>query len=245
MSTVQKTYITIRDKKIPAKIYRENRRNVRASIGKNAAILRMPRLLNAEQQREQLKWFTEWVDEQFEKNDNLSRRFHGRQYKDGDTLVVGEREYLLRFEFHDRKTHHAKLHNQNIVLQLSKHDSPAHLQKSIRHLLSRVVAKDFHQEISRRVMELNQLYFQKEINSVNLKFNQSNWGSCSSKRNVNLSTRLLFAPATVIDYVIIHELAHLIEMNHSKRFWALVATAMPDYKEKEKWLRDNGRKCDF
>ncbi|MCB0682671.1 MAG: M48 family metallopeptidase, partial [Saprospiraceae bacterium] len=65
------------------------------------------------------------------------------------------------------------------------------------------------------------------------------------KRNINLSTRLLFAPPKVIDYVIIHELAHLVEMNHSRRFWDLVAAAMPDYEEQEKWLKKFGHRCDF
>ena len=66
------------------------------------------------------------------------------------------------------------------------------------------------------------------------------FGSCSSKRNINIAYRLLFAPREVFRYVCLHELAHLKEMNHSKRFWSLVAGAMPDYKGHEKWLRDSG-----
>jgi len=119
------------------------------------------------------------------------------------------------------------------------------LNKSIRHLLSRVIANDFLPEIEQRVYELNQKYFQKNIKRVYLKYNKSNWGSCSSKGNINLSTRLLFAPSQVIDYVIIHELSHLIEMNHSPRFWKIVRDIMPNYEEQEKWLKVNGAKCDF
>jgi predicted metal-dependent hydrolase len=78
-----------------------------------------------------------------------------------------------------------------------------------------------------------------------LKYNQTNWGSCSTRGNINLSTRLLFAPDDVIDYVIIHELAHLLEMNHSNRFWNIVKKAMPEYREKEVWLKKNGHLCDF
>ncbi|MDV7393186.1 M48 family metallopeptidase, partial [Arthrospira platensis SPKY1] len=77
------------------------------------------------------------------------------------------------------------------------------------------------------------------------KYNSSNWGSCSSGRNINLSTRLLFAPPAVQDYVIIHELAHLVELNHSDRFWKLVSEIMPDYEEKEKWLKEYGHLCEF
>jgi hypothetical protein len=53
------------------------------------------------------------------------------------------------------------------------------------------------------------------------------------------------APDDILEYVCIHELAHLCEMNHSPRFWALVKKAMPDYKEKEKWLKANGDTCFF
>lgn len=107
------------------------------------------------------------------------------------------------------------------------------------------MAADFLPEIRKRVFELNDLYFQQPIQDVRLKYNSTNWGSCSAGRNINLSTRLLFAPDDVRDYVIIHELAHLVELNHSDRFWKLVSEVMPDYEEKEKWLRKNGHLCEF
>ena len=151
----------------------------------------------------------------------------------------------MKFNFSDRRTHNGKLKNGVITLDLSLGDQETHLQKSIKHLLSRLVAQDFMPSITRKVNELNRIHFQKPIKSVSLKYNQTNWGSCSSKGNVNLSTRLLFAPEEVIDYVIIHELAHLTELNHSPRFWKLVSDAMPDYKEKEKWLKEHGRHCNF
>ncbi|MGB3529596.1 MAG: M48 family metallopeptidase, partial [Saprospiraceae bacterium] len=62
---------------------------------------------------------------------------------------------------------------------------------------------------------------------------------------INLSARLLFAPPVVIDYVIIHELAHLLEHNHSDRYWAIVEQKMPDYQNHEKWLKQNSHLCEF
>jgi predicted metal-dependent hydrolase len=108
-----------------------------------------------------------------------------------------------------------------------------------------VVAGDYYPEIHRRVLDWNDRTFRQHVKSVNLKYNHTNWGSCSSHSNVNLSTRLLFAPVEVQDYVILHELAHLVELNHSDRFWSLVAMHMPDYEEKEKWLKVNRAVCDF
>ncbi len=246
MATVKKAFLELGDgRQVPVKIYTESRGNVRASIGKKAIILRMPLFMLPHDKEKQMQWFRDWVIQQFEKNKGLEERFFGKGYKDGDTLQVGERSYILKFDLQDKKSHNARLHNGIIHLELSKHDNEAHTQKAIKHLLSRVIAKDYKSDIVRRVNEINNLYFRKEIKSVNLKLNQTNWGSCSSKGNVNLSTRLLFAPEEVIDYVIIHELAHLIEMNHSSRFWKLVEDAMPNYKESELWLKKNDHLCNF
>ena len=69
---------------------------------------------------------------------------------------------------------------------------------------------------------------------------RSKWGSCSAKGNLNFNCLLLLAPESVLDYVVAHELCHRLEMNHSKRFWALVARLCPDYAEARRWLRENG-----
>ena len=243
--TVQRLFLDINGRSVPAKIYREPRNNIRASMGKRAAILRLPRGMTPEDEQAKFSWFKDWVRTRFEQDPQLNKRFFGKDYKDGDLLIVGERRYRLRFFPTKKKSHHARLRNGVIELYLNYEDSESHLHKSIQHLLSRVVAQDYKPEIVRRVKELNNLHFRQPIRSVNMKYNHSNWGSCSSKSNLNLSTRLLFAPPDVIDYVIIHELAHLIELNHSPRFWKLVSDAMPNYKEKEEWLKRNGHLCHF
>lgn len=66
---------------------------------------------------------------------------------------------------------------------------------------------------------------------------QSRWGSCNSKREVRINWRLLQAPPHIINYVICHELAHLKQMNHSAKFWAIVESLQPDYKEAERALK--------
>ena len=66
---------------------------------------------------------------------------------------------------------------------------------------------------------------------------KTRWGSCSPKNSVSFSVRLMTKPSEAIDYVIVHELAHIREHNHSPRFWAIVAAYMPDYRERKKLLR--------
>ena len=76
---------------------------------------------------------------------------------------------------------------------------------------------------------------------VAIRAQRSRWGSCSSKGNLNFNCLLMLCPPEVIDSVVVHELCHRKELNHSKAFWALVYEAMPDYKTWDKWLRDHGR----
>ena len=66
------------------------------------------------------------------------------------------------------------------------------------------------------------------------------WGSCSSKGNLNFNCLLMLTPPEVLDYVVVHELCHRKEMNHSAHFWAEVEHVLPDYEIQRKWLRENG-----
>lgn len=230
---------------IQTTIHLEKRGGLRVSLTKRGLILRLPAAVSEKELQEKIVWASDWLRLLFEKKPKLRAAWQPKSWKSGDEITVGQRKYTLEFALEDRETHNARLENQRISLRLSKKDSAAHLQKSIKTLLSRVIGQDFLPEITRRVHALNRLYFQKNITSVSLKYNATNWGSCSSKDNINLSTRLLFAPPEVVDYVIIHELAHLVEMNHSDRFWKVVARVLPDYKMHERWLKKNGPSCDF
>ncbi len=82
-------------------------------------------------------------------------------------------------------------------------------------------------------------HYQFEYNRVNFRNQKTRWGSCSSQKNLSFNWRLILAPPEILDYVVVHELCHLKEMNHSKAFWKLVETQVPDHKKKRKWLKEN------
>ncbi|MBE6735679.1 MAG: M48 family metallopeptidase [Ruminococcaceae bacterium] len=75
---------------------------------------------------------------------------------------------------------------------------------------------------------------------ISIRHQKTRWGSCSTKGNLNFNCLLMLAPEDVRDYVVVHELCHRKEMNHSSAFWAEVARVVPDYREKERWLKENG-----
>ena len=86
-------------------------------------------------------------------------------------------------------------------------------------------------------------YSEKEnfvYNKITIKNLVSRWGSCSTKGNLNFNCLLMLTPDYVIDYIVVHELCHLREMNHSEKFWAEVEKIMPDYQRAELWLKQNG-----
>ena len=76
--------------------------------------------------------------------------------------------------------------------------------------------------------------------AITIRDQKTRWGSCSAKGNLNFNWRLMLAPPRILDYLVVHELCHRKEMNHSKAFWNAVEMVLPDYKELRKWLKQYG-----
>jgi predicted metal-dependent hydrolase len=77
--------------------------------------------------------------------------------------------------------------------------------------------------------------------SITIKIQKSRWGSCGIHNDIHINWLLLMAPLEVLEYVVVHELCHIREKNHSVRFWSLVGEHLPDYRERRHWLKTNGR----
>lgn len=104
------------------------------------------------------------------------------------------------------------------------------------------------EEIPKRVAHYAQI-LQVTYGQITIRNQKTRWGSCSSKGNLNFNCLLMLTPPEVIDYVVVHELCHRKEMNHSAGFWEEVERILPDYRERRKWLKENGgrlisRMCD-
>lgn len=104
----------------------------------------------------------------------------------------------------------------------------------------------YYIRIARDIFTQKTAYYAQIMNvtysRISIREQKTRWGSCSSAGNLNFNWRLIFAPETVLDYIVIHELAHRKEMNHSPAFYAVVESVLPDYKTSRKWLRENGAK---
>jgi predicted metal-dependent hydrolase len=111
---------------------------------------------------------------------------------------------------------------------------PTDLRPVIENHLRRLAAS----ELPVRVAELANLHGF-VVNRVTVRAQRSRWGSCSRRATISLNWRLIQTPAYVRDYIILHELAHLRQMNHSSRFWAEVERLCPDYQVAERWLKEH------
>lgn len=112
---------------------------------------------------------------------------------------------------------------------------PDHRQKIERHL-HRLAAV----ELPPRVFRLAEQHGLK-VQRVLVRNQKSRWGSCSRKGTISLNWRLIQAPSFVADYIVLHELMHLRQMNHSRKFWQEVENVCPEYREAEQWLKAHGR----
>jgi hypothetical protein len=167
------------------------------------------------------------------------------RYRDGDQVTVDSKRYRLRIHYLDKKTSSARLDGAEIQLRLSSRINEEQRREQTARLIARCIAAERLPQLEERLRRLNEQHFGRKLGTIRFKNNRSNWGSCSHRGNINISTRLLLAPEKILEYVCIHELAHLIERRHGDGFWQLVERAMPDYRERRRWLRENGKNCRF
>ena len=112
-----------------------------------------------------------------------------------------------------------------------------HLARRVRDWLKKQARSDLSQSVTVHSQHLGL-----RATGITIRDQTTRWGSCSSTGGLSFSWRLILAPPFVLDYVAAHEVAHLEEMNHGPHFWRLVEQCIPDYRQAQKWLKNNGSK---
>lgn len=134
------------------------------------------------------------------------------------------------------------LHNQEITKDHVLFDGKTlHIQvKELEEERIQLALKRFYYKQCKALVEksiaVHQRHFKTKPRSIRISDSQTTWGTCDGRRQLTFNWKLSMAPQDVIDYVVVHEMCHMVHLNHDRSFWRLVGKIVPDYKEKEKWL---------
>lgn len=205
---------------------------------KGGVAMKLSRFVPEAKRDEMVESFLKWAKKRLEK---ITDELIVPVYEDGGRICTHNKIYDLEVHLTKRRNSVARMKDSHIIqVFLMEELTLVEQKRKVKILVDDLIIKDQESYLFEVIEELNQLYFQERVNEIRFKKVNSRFGSCSSRRNINIAFRLLFAPREVFRYVCVHELAHLKEMNHSRKFWAWVEFAMPEYRECEKWLSNNG-----
>ncbi len=212
----------------------------------NEVIVIAPLFLDENQIMNILQDKHSWIIKKLNYYKEIDYKKEEKQFKEGSVFYYLGNEYFLSLQ---------KSNNNDciniILINSKKTGNNIIIKKNIKNtmineeIIKSQLIKWFKVEASRvindRVIDYLSIV---RVNptKVKVKEQKKRWGSCTSTGNVLFNWRLIMAPVNVIDYVVVHELCHLVHMNHSKDFWSLVQHIMPDYDIKKKWLKENGFK---
>lgn len=185
-----------------------------------------------------LKKHTNWIEKQLKKIEKQRKLRPEFNYRTGDVFYYFGEPITLEVKPSDRKRPTIKIRENQMLINLHRNINKSDGVTTVKKTIEQFYRKKAEEVIHDRLQFFNEHYDFK-YNRVTLRNQKSRWGSCSRLNNLNFNWRLIMAPIEVIDYVIVHEMCHLKEMNHSPRYWRLVAETIPDYKEVRKWLRKN------
>ncbi|TDX52962.1 M48 family metallopeptidase [Orenia marismortui] len=164
-----------------------------------------------------------------------------KEFMSGEKLMYLGRRYRLKVVTTDEtnKVEVGLIKGKFII------KAPLSLQEDNRREAIRGAVIDWYKEHAKNKIKARVNYYAPKLdvepNLINVKEQKKRWGSCSSLGNLNFNWKIIMAPMSIVDYIVVHELAHLRHHNHSSEFWELVEAIISDYNERKEWLRVNGR----
>ncbi|MGC8651666.1 MAG: M48 family metallopeptidase [Candidatus Micrarchaeia archaeon] len=217
-------------------------KNATARLRNGVILVTLPVRLGEEHRKEIYEKLKSRMIRRIEKRGISEFQSGGIEIKDGQSISAMGRSFTVSIRHCNNKRYSgARVRGNEIEIRLASVVGKELEGRVASMLAIKAISRALQMSIEKRVRELNAAHFKAQINRVRIRDNTTLWGSYSMKSgNISINFKLLLAPSDMLDYVIIHELAHTRVHNHSRRFWALVAGAMPNYMEKRRWLRRNG-----
>ena len=209
-------------------------KNIYISIQDGEVVVKAPWYVTAEQIQSVVENKRKWIMNALEKYSVSPRK--AKEYCEGERFQILGKSYVLSIYFQMTNKAELKVNNESIDIILPLD----YAKKDNSQLVSKLIDKMYYMIAEKEVeasMEKMRKLTGLAPEEYRIKKTKTLWGSCSSNRKITINQNLMMYSKKAIDYVVLHEICHLRYMNHSKKFWDMVATYMPDYKEAERELK--------
>lgn len=212
------------------KIIRSNRKSIAIVVEKDGSlIIRAPKKASLRQINQLVRENISWIKRTQQEARSKYRPSRPRQYLEGEVFQYLGNQYPLLYVDRTRPKLTLK---RSFELSKTNQNQAESLFIEWYRKQAKIVFRDRANHLSSK--------FGLKYKGIRVTSAQKRWGSCNSRGGLNFPWRLVMAPLSVIDYVVLHELVHTEINNHSKIFWARIKSLMPDYKDQVKWLKEYG-----
>ena len=222
-----KTYNIEQKFSFPLKIIKSARARkltLRIDTKERMAVLTLPRYCAQKKAVEFITHHQEWI------KSSLAQIPEAKSFQNGDKISLFGQEVIISHEPSRRLGE--KLENTKLIVSGEKE----FINRRVKDYIKKKAEEEFGKRARRYAQKLGVT-----IHSITIKDTKSRWGSCSTLNNLNFSWRVALAPNYVIDYLMAHEVSHLLHHDHSPNFWQTVKNLNADYEKGEKWLKDHGK----
>ena len=182
----------------------------------------------------QIKNFIEkninWIEN---KLTELSQRPKAKRFIDGEIFLILGKEYILEIINHNKKRTTIEIENNKIKVRCFNNITNTKIKQAMEKWYKNLARTILTERVEHHIKSLSVKY-----NKIFIKKVKTLWGSCSRRGNLNFNYKIVMTHPDLIDYLVIHEICHLIHYNHSKKFWNLVESLDPEYRRHEKMLKE-------
>lgn len=196
------------------------RKNMYLCISDRQIILKVPARMPAEQARDFLLSKANWIEKNIARKATEHKGF--ADYSDGEIIKLLDEQYTLRL-VHSRTYRPPYFSGSEIIVSVNNNTRPDRIKLSVDKFINDFTDEQIRNSFQ-RLCALTGLYPEK----VTVKSMTRSWGRCSSDKRISINRNIIYHSQECLDYVVIHELCHLVHMNHSRDFWALVEKYCPD-----------------
>jgi predicted metal-dependent hydrolase len=214
---------------IPYQLDLRVRRTIGLKITAKGLVVHAPKRIAASQLQQVLLQKARWIQQKLALRE--VNQVSPMQWVDGESLLFMGQDIVLTLQQH-ATSKAVVLQGNQLLVRAPQIDQPAFVARKVLQWYAQQALPDF-----KRRVELIAAQMGEKVTAVALSNARSRWGSCNSRKQIRLNWRLIQAPPHIIQYVICHEMAHLREMNHSARFYAVQASLFPNHEQAEKELK--------